>query len=84
MTDVEKRPGTEVASGRVVELVASVMSTARDNIHKVHAGPGGVRGLDSNTRIGDHVGFAFLEIGEVSRSAEDIGEASSGERFGGY
>ncbi len=46
--------------------VTSTMTPARDNIHKLHAGPAGIRGLDVAILMGEHVGFSFVDIDESS------------------
>lgn len=59
--DNQLRPGT----------VASTMTPTRDNIHKLHAGGAGVRGLDVAILLGEHTRFSFVDIDEASRDADN-------------
>lgn len=69
-----------LAPGRI----ASMMSTDRDNIHKLHAGDAAVRGLDVTTLVDEHRGFGFIDIDEASRSSEGNFEAVWERILGGY
>ncbi|NNF06159.1 MAG: hypothetical protein HKN21_05310 [Candidatus Eisenbacteria bacterium] len=64
--------------------VSSMMSSTRNNIHKLHAGETAVRGLDISTLVGEHVGFGFMEINEGSRNENGEYEAVWEKVYGGY
>ena len=66
--------------GRVV----SMMTTSRSNIHKLQTGDTSVRGMDISTLVGEHVGFAFLDVDEASRNDEGEYEAVWEKTYGGY
>jgi hypothetical protein len=59
--------------------VTSIMSTTRDNIHELHAGPKGIHAADIITRIGPDQMFSFLDIGAKPIDAQQrVYEASWG------
>ena len=43
-------------------FATSIMSTTRDNIHELHAGPDGIHAVDIITKVGADQGFSFLDI----------------------
>jgi len=43
-------------------FATSIMSTTRDNIHELHAGPDGILAADIITKVGDGQEFSFLDI----------------------
>ena len=51
-------------------VIASIMSPARDNVHKLHAGASRARGLDA--LLGDDGGFGFIAIDEQSRDETGV------------
>jgi hypothetical protein len=64
--------------------VASIFSTARDNIHDLESGSDGVRGIDLMTLVGEHVGFSFVDIApEPSDARRRIHRATWGEQHAG-
>lgn len=69
------RPGT----------VASLMTTRRDNMHDLSAGPEGARGIDVMTLLDKHIGFSFVELGKVVRldDRRPVRTARWGERIKG-
>jgi hypothetical protein len=64
--------------------IASMMSTDRDNIHKLHAGDTAVRGLDVTTLVDEHRGFGFIDIDEASRSEEGTYDVAWEKIYGSY
>jgi hypothetical protein len=46
------------------------MSTSRDNIHELHAGPDGILGADIITKVGSDAGFSFLTVAAKPRDAQ--------------
>jgi hypothetical protein len=50
--------------------ITSIMSTSRDNIHELHAGPDGILAADIITKIGPDAGFSFLNIAAKPRDAQ--------------
>jgi hypothetical protein len=64
--------------------VASIMSTTRDNIHELHAGPQGILAADVITKVGKDQGFSFLNISNKARDAKQgIYEATWGSHQAG-
>jgi hypothetical protein len=50
-------------------IVTSIMSTVRDNVHQLHAGPDGILAADIITKVGQDQGFSFLEMAAAPRDA---------------
>jgi hypothetical protein len=59
--------------------VTSIMSTVRDNVHELHAGPDGILAADIITKVGQDEGFSYLEVAAAPRdTAKRIYEAAWG------
>ena len=50
--------------------VTSIMSTTRDNVHELHAGPDGILGADVITKVGADQGFSFLNVAAKPRDVQ--------------
>jgi hypothetical protein len=64
--------------------VTSIMSTTRDNIHELHAGPQGIIAADIITKVGNDQGFSFVNISKTARDAKQgVYEATWGSHQAG-
>jgi hypothetical protein len=64
--------------------VTSIMSTTRDNIHELQAGPVGVLAADIITKVGKDQGFSFVNISKTARDAKQgVYEATWGSHQSG-
>jgi hypothetical protein len=65
-------------------VVTSIMSTTRDNIHELQAGPQGVVAADIITRIGKDQGFSYVNISKTARNTtQGVFEATWGSHQAG-
>jgi hypothetical protein len=50
--------------------ITSIMSTSRDNMHELHAGPDGTLAADIITKVGPDAGFSFLNVAAKPRDTQ--------------